>query len=148
VACGPLQTLLTRPELPLAHLDDAGSIFNGVIAQHDTEFHLSYVSVAGARLALSRQPAPVGAQVRVRIDARDVSLALKPPELSSITNVLAGRVMDVTEDRDPAHRLVRIDIGGQQLLARITHRSVAQLGVSAGLAVFAQIKSVALTDRL
>jgi molybdate transport system ATP-binding protein len=148
VACGPLQTLLTRPELPLAHLDEAGSIFNGVIAQHDAEFHLSYVSVAGARLALSRQSAPVGAQVRVRIDARDVSLALKPPELSSITNVLAGRVIDVTDDRDPAHRLVRIDIGGQQLLARITHRSVVQLGVSAGLAVFAQIKSVALTDRL
>ncbi|HMD59490.1 MAG TPA: molybdenum ABC transporter ATP-binding protein [Steroidobacteraceae bacterium] len=147
VACGPLQTLLTRPDLPLAHLEEAGSIFNGVIVQHEAEFHLSYVSVAGARLALSRQLAPVGTQVRVRIDARDVSLALKPPELSSITNVLAGHVIDVTDDRDPAHRLVRVDIGGQPLLARVTYRSVVQLGVAAGLAVFAQIKSVALTDR-
>jgi molybdate transport system ATP-binding protein len=98
-------------------------------------------------LALSRQSAPVGTRVRVRINARDVSLALKPPELSSITNVLAGYVIDVSDDRDPAHRLVRIDIGGQPLLARVTHRSVAQLAVSAGLAVYAQIKSVALTDR-
>jgi molybdate transport system ATP-binding protein len=147
VACGPLQSLLTRPELPLAHLDEAGSIFDGVIVQHEAEFHLSYVNVADARLALSRQAAPVGTRVRVRINARDVSLALKPPELSSIANVLAGHVIDVTDDRDPAHRLVRIDIGGQPLLARVTHRSVAQLAVSAGLAVYAQIKSVALTDR-
>jgi molybdate transport system ATP-binding protein len=82
--------------------------------------------------------------VRVRIEARDVSVALQPPQQSSITNVLAGRVLDLTADRDPAQRLIRIDVGGKALLARITQRSVHQLGIVPGTALYAQVKSVAL----
>jgi molybdate transport system ATP-binding protein len=145
-AFGPIHDLLTRPELPLAHLESAGSIFEGVIEQHDVRYHLSYVAVAGARLAISLRDAPLGQRVRVRIDARDVSLALKPPQHSSITNILPGRVMDVTDDRDPAQRLVRIEVGGRPLLARITWRSVAQLAIAPGMALYAQVKSVALMD--
>ena len=102
--------MLTRPDLPLAHLEEAGSIFDGVIAEHDARYHLSYVGIAAGRLAISLRAAPVGQAVRVRIDARDVSLALEPPQHTSITNILPGRVMDVTDDRDPAQRLVRIDV--------------------------------------
>ncbi|MFI4869013.1 MAG: molybdenum ABC transporter ATP-binding protein [Steroidobacterales bacterium] len=143
-AFGPIQELLTRPELSLAHLEEAGSVFDGVIAEHDPRYHLSYVATPAGRLAISLRAVPVGRRVRVRIDARDVSLALKPPELSSISNVLAGRVIDVTDDRDPAQRLVRIDVGGRPLLARITQRSAVQLAIAPGVALYAQVKSVAL----
>ncbi|HEY3729678.1 MAG TPA: molybdenum ABC transporter ATP-binding protein [Steroidobacteraceae bacterium] len=145
-AVGPVHELLTRPDLPLAHLDSAGSIFQGVIVEHDPRYHLSYLDIPGGRVAISRQAGGLGQPVRVRIDARDVSLALKPPELSSITNVLAGTVLDVTADRDPAQCLVRIAIGDRPLLARITQRSVAQLQIAPGLRLYAQIKSVALMD--
>jgi molybdate transport system ATP-binding protein len=145
-AVGPIHELLTRPDLPLAHLEEAGSVFEGVIVEHDPHYHLSYVGISGGRLAISLRAEPVGRRVRVRIDARDVSLALKPPELSSITNILPGRVIDVTNDRDPAQRLVRIDVGGRSLLARVTHRSVAQLALASGVALYAQVKSVALMD--
>ena len=143
-AQGPLHELLTRPDLPLAHLEEAGSIFEGSISEHDEHYRLSYVDIPGGRVAISRRPAPIGQPVRVRIDARDVSLALKPPEQSSITNILPGRVMDVSLDRDAAQRLVRIDVGGRPLLARITLRSVDKLGIAPGAAVYAQIKTVAL----
>ena len=145
-AFGSIHDLLTRPDLPLAHLEEAGSIFEGVIAEHDAQYHLSYVGIPAGRLAISLRAVPVGQRVRVRIDARDVSLALKPPELSSITNILPGRVIDVTDDRDPAQRLVRIDVGGRPLLARVTQRSVAQLAIAPGIALYAQVKSVALMD--
>jgi molybdate transport system ATP-binding protein len=145
-AAGPIHELLTRPDLPLAHLEEAGSIFEGVIAQHDEQYHLSYVAIAGGKLAISRRDAPVGQRVRVRIDARDVSLALTAAERSSITNILPARVIDVTDDRDPAQRLVRVDVGGCPLLARITLRSVAQLAIAPGVQLYAQVKSVALMD--
>jgi molybdate transport system ATP-binding protein len=145
-AVGPTHELLTRPDLPLIHLDQAGSILDGVIAQHDTQFHLSYVDVPGGRLALSLKTAPIGKAVRVRVEARDVSLAVRPPQQSSITNILPGRVLDITADRDPAQRLVRIDVGGKVLLARITQRSVSQLAIEPGLPLYAQIKSVALMN--
>ena len=145
-AFGPIHELLTRPDLPLAHLEAAGSIFEGVIDEHDAHYHLSYVAIAGGRLAISLRAARLGQRVRVRIDARDVSLALKPPRHSSITNILPGRVIDVTEDRDPAQRLVRLDVGGHPLLARITGRSLAQLAIVPGTALYAQVKNVALMN--
>jgi molybdate transport system ATP-binding protein len=37
-----------------------------------------------------------------------------------------------------------MDVGGTPLLARITRRSRDRLGIAAGLAVWAQIKAVAL----
>jgi len=146
VAFGPVQELLTRPDLPLAHLEQAGSVLEGVIAQHDEQFHLSYVEVPGGRLAISLRSAPIGKTVRVRIEARDVSLALQPPQRSSISNVLPARVVDVTVDRDPAQRLIRLQVGDKPLLARITLRSVQQLSIAPGLQLYVQIKSVALME--
>jgi len=145
-AFGPVHELLTRPDLPLAHLEAAGSIFEGVIDEHDARHHLSYIAVPSGRLAISLRAAALGQRVRVRIDARDVSLALEPPRHSSITNILPGHVIDVSDDRDPAQRLVRIDVGGRPLLARITGRSVMQLAIVPGMPLYAQVKSVALMD--
>jgi molybdate transport system ATP-binding protein len=146
VAFGSIHDMLTRPELPLAHLDQAGSVFEGVIAQHDSQFHLSYVDVQGGRLAISLKPVPIGRKVRVVVEARDVSLALSPPQQTSITNILPAQVLDVSDDRDPAQKLVRIQVGGKPLIARITARSVQQLQITPGIALYAQIKSVALMD--
>jgi molybdopterin-binding protein len=83
---------------------------------------------------------------RVRIDARDVSLALTPPRLTSITNILPAKVLDLSGDRDPAQVLVRLEVGAHPLLARITRRSAAQLGIAPGTMLYAQIKSVALME--
>ena len=145
-ACGPTHEIATRADLPLAHLEAAGSILDGEIVEHDAQLHLTYVAIPGGRLVLSRRSAPLGRHVRVRIDARDVSLALRPPELSSILNVLAGRVLDVSADRDPSQRLVRVEVGSRVLLSRVTLRSVQQLGITPGLVLYAQVKSVALVD--
>jgi molybdate transport system ATP-binding protein len=146
IANGPLNELLTRADLPLAHLDEAGAVVQAEVVQHDPEFHLTFVEVAGVRFAVSLRELAVGQQVRIRILARDVSLALQPPQQSSITNVLPVRVRDVGPDRDAAQALVRLDLQGRLLLARITRRSVAMLGLQPGLELYAQVKSVALMD--
>ncbi|HEX4377478.1 MAG TPA: molybdenum ABC transporter ATP-binding protein [Steroidobacteraceae bacterium] len=141
---GPIHEVLTRTDLPVAHLEQSGSVLDGRIAQHDAQYSLSYIEVNGGRLAISQREAPIGTSVRVRIEARDVSLALKPPQQSSITNILPAQVIEVSDDRDPAQRLVKLDINGRPLLARITRRSEHQLGIAPGARVYAQIKSVAL----
>ncbi|MBS1247706.1 MAG: modC [Proteobacteria bacterium] len=146
-AVGPLNEILTRPDLPLVHLDEASAVLDARVAGHDEVYHLTEVNIPGGRLAVSHSALPVGAPTRVRIHARDVSLALQPPERSSIQNVLSANVLDVQGDRDPAQALVRLDLGeGAILLARITQRSVAHLGITPGMKVYAQVKSVALMD--
>ena len=71
---------------------------------------------------------------------------LAPPQLTSITNILPAEVLDLSSDRDPAQMLVRLDVGSQSVLARVTRLSVAQLGIAPGAQLYAQIKSVALMD--
>ena len=145
-AAGPLQQLLARSDLPLGHFEDSGCVFDAVIEEHDPSYHLTYVRIGAGRLAVSLKQAPIGHRVRVRIDARDVSLALKPPELTSIINILPAKVLAVSDDRDPAQTLVRLELATEPLLARITRRSAVQLGIAPGMLLYAQVKGVALME--
>ena len=143
-ASGPLQQLLARSDLPFGHLEDGGAVFDAVIEAHDSTFHLTYVRISAGRLALSLQSAPIGERVRVRIDARDVSLTLALPARSSILNVLPARVIELADDADRAQMLVRLEAGTEPLLARITRRSAVELALAPGMSLYAQIKGVAL----
>jgi molybdate transport system ATP-binding protein len=53
-------------------------------------------------------------------------------------------VVDLAPTDTPGHVLVKLDVAGNPLLARITRRSAERLGIRPGLVLRAQIKSVAL----
>jgi molybdate transport system ATP-binding protein len=82
--------------------------------------------------------------VRVRIQARDVSLSLIRPEQTSVLNVLPAVVTDLSDD-GPGQVLVGLRLGEHtRLLARISRLSCERLGLVPGLAVYAQVKGVAM----
>ena len=143
---GPLQTMLTDPALPLAHLEDASAIAEGQVHHHDPTFHLTYLQIPGGMLAVTLNHRAVGELARVSIRARDVSLSLSPAKDSSITNILPVIVVDINNDSDPGQRLIRLALEQTIILARVTHKSVVQLNITPGKAMFAQVKSVALMD--
>jgi molybdate transport system ATP-binding protein len=147
-AIGAAAELLVRLDLPLARDDDASALIEGEVSGHDEAYGLSEVRVGDARLSVARVARPVGARVRVRVHARDVSLTLQPPGATSILNVLPARVSEL-EAVGEAQVLVRLSVGEAQtvpLLARITRRSRDALGLNPGMAVYAQVKSVALMN--
>jgi molybdate transport system ATP-binding protein len=146
-AVGPLQEMLARSDLPLRHEEDGGSIFDAIVEEHDDRYHLSYVRIGAGRLAVARSELAVGQRLRVRIDARDVSLALKVPELTSILNILPASVVELSQGADPGQTLVRLDAAGEPLLARITRRSAAELKLAPGTTLYAQVKGVALMSQ-
>ena len=61
-------------------------------------------------------------------------------------NVLAGRVEEVVPIEDAAFE-VQLRLGEERLLARVTRRSGAALGLVPGREVFAVIKTVAIDRR-
>jgi len=144
-AAGPINELLTRLDLPLAHADESEALIDATVAAHDEEFQLTYVDFPGGRVSIARQPFPIGHPVRVRIRARDVSLTLERQEHTSILNIFPARVLDVADDT-PSQVMVRLDAAGAVLLARITRKSAAALGLERGARVYAQVKSVALFE--
>ena len=144
VAEDEINRMLTRSDLPLAHLEEACAVINGKVLKHDRDFHLTYLSVPGGTVAVSYRDLPIDHLVRVRILARDVSLALNPGEGSSITNVFPVRILAIDEMNDPAKALISLDMGGEHILANITRRSVHKLDIEKDKILYAHVKSVAL----
>ncbi len=144
VADGPLQETLARLDLPGAFADDAGVVLKTMVAAHEKADALTRLDFSGGSIYVAGRPEPLGRHLRCRIHARDVSLTLEQPTATSILNLVPATVVGVADTETPAHVLVHMDAGGTPLLARITRRSRDRLGIAAGLAVWAQIKAVAL----
>lgn len=144
VAQGPLLEVLARLDMPIPLGEEAGVVVPVTVKERDVHWHLLRVCFPGGHLWVRDGGECIGEQVRVRILARDVSLSLGAQEQSSILNRLQAQVEDIAPDADKAMVLVRLRLGGVALIARITHRSAAQLQVQPGLWVWVQIKSVAV----
>jgi molybdate transport system ATP-binding protein len=143
IASGPLNAVLGRIHLPAAFADDAGVVIESVVAEHEAD-DLTRLEFTGGRILVSQRHEPVGTRLRCRIHARDVSLALAPPHQTSILNSVSATVVDLAPTNTPGHVLVKLDVAGTPLLARITRRSAEKLAIRSGLALHAQIKAVAL----
>ncbi|MDD5036273.1 MAG: molybdenum ABC transporter ATP-binding protein [Methylococcaceae bacterium] len=144
IASGPLQETLVRLDLPGAFTEDAGVVVETIVGAHEEADALTRLDFSGGLIYVALRPESVGCRLRCRIHARDVSLTLERPAATSILNVVPATVIGTAEAEPPAHVLVHLDAGGTPLLARITRRSRDRLGITGGLAVWAQIKAVSL----
>jgi molybdate transport system ATP-binding protein len=143
-AVGPLEELTSRLDLrPLTGRYEAGAVLTTTVAGQDKMFGLTELRFAGGRLRVPHLNLPLGQTLRVRIRARDVSIALAPPENISIINIIPCIIKEISEEKSPQVDL-QLDAGGAPIWARITARSRAALGLRPGLQVHALIKSVAI----
>ena len=143
-AVGPLEELTSRLDLrPLTGRYEAGAVLTTTVAGQDKMFGLTELRFAGGRLRVPYLNLPLGLTLRVRIRARDVSIALTPPENISIINMIPCIIKEIGEEKSPQVDL-KLDAGGAPIWARITARSRAALGLEPGLQVHALIKSVAI----
>jgi molybdate transport system ATP-binding protein len=151
VAQGPLAEVLARIDLPQSLGEDAGVVLDGVVGERDASWHLARLDVDGPSCGLWARDAglAVGRRVRLRVLARDVSLTRAPQTGTSIANQLRGAVEAIADDRHPGLALVRVRVGPKgtvPLVARLTRRSAHALGLSPGMPVWAQVKTVALME--
>ncbi|MCX7626803.1 MAG: molybdenum ABC transporter ATP-binding protein [Methylophilaceae bacterium] len=144
VAQGPLVDVMARLDLPIRLGEDAGVVLDATVAEHDPAWQLMRLQFSGGSLWARRLDLPIGRRVRVRVLARDVSLATRPYPDISIQNQLAGVVDAITDDEHPGLALVRVKVGDSSLIARLTKRAAASLHIEPGITVWAQVKSVAL----
>lgn len=146
LASGPLAETLARLDLPIALGEDAGTVLQGTVAERDARWHLARVAFTGGSLWVRDHDLPLGSAVRVRVLARDVSLATRETEGSSIQNLLRCHVEAVGAGGHPSQALVRLTCGDAALLARITARAADTLALTTGMPVWAQVKSAALIE--
>lgn len=146
LASGPIGETLARLDLPMALGDDAGVVINGTVGAYDEHYQLLTLQLPASSLNMrvAHAPLAVGKALRIKVQARDVSLSLQAEEHSSILNRLPVTVTQEISADNSAHVLVRLDAAGTPLLARITRFSRDQLHLHPGQTLWAQIKAVAV----
>ena len=147
VESGPLAALMGRTDLhPLTGRHEAGALIDVRVTRHDEQWDLSELEFDAGLLRVPRVDQPVGSTLRLRLRARDVSVALQPPVQSSIRNAVAANVIDVTLGPG-AFAEVRMQSGSAVIVARITRQAADELALAPGLRVWALVKSVAVDRR-
>lgn len=143
VGQGSLLELCSRLDTRLSREEQAAAIVLGTIVGHDAEFGLTELAVEKQTLWVGHQTQAPGQRRRLRIPARDVSVCRQRPGDSSILNIIPVTLDQIEADGE-SRMLLRLALGSQFLLARITRKSATQLQLRVGDHLFAQIKSAAL----
>jgi len=142
LAQGALNEISLVPALrDIVGADAVGAVLDGVVTRVDAAGGMADLQVGGGVLNVSVRDAAVGEHVRVQLLARDIILAVEAPRGLSVRNELRGVVVVVVEDEDEA-MLVTVDVGGAQVLSRVTRSAVGSLGLRAGMAVWVLVKAV------
>ena len=138
-ASGNLVDVLSRVDVPVLSGRNAGVVLwaNPV----DQEDGLTRFDFGEGDIWAPGEFEAGGSPLRLRIAASDVSIARERPEATTILNILHATIEEV-HPVDAATALVRLGVGNQSLLARVTNRSVQRLELRPGERVFAQVKSV------
>lgn len=148
VAEGSTTAVLERLDLqPVTGHFEAGVVLVTRVVAHDPVFRLTHLDHHGQPIQMPMLDVAAGTQVRVRVRARDVALALERPTGISVRNILAGSIVQIETEPDTAFAETLVDIGGARLRARLTRAAVAELALAPGVRVYALLKSVALDRR-
>jgi molybdate transport system ATP-binding protein len=146
-AVGGVEDVMGRPDLRrMAGTFESGAVVEAKVVDQDMDDDLTTLEFSGGRLLVTGVDALIGEPVRVRIRARDVSIALTPPAGISILNVIACRIAQIGPEQGGAVDLILV-AGSTLLRSRITKRSLEQLQLRPGLDVHAMIKAVSLDRR-
>ncbi len=140
VASGSVNDVFGRLDLG-EHTDrlEAGTVLHGRIVRHDPDAGTTFVEHPAGPLLVPLVPGAPGTEIRLRVRSRDVALAVGEPGRISIRNRLTATVTGIAAGRDHAVD-VKLDVGGETLVARITQAAATALDVGIGRPVVALIK--------
>ncbi len=144
LAAGALADIATQADLPFAQRDDSGAVLHGSVAGHDADRELTRIVGGGVTFLVPLLDTPIGGRVRVRVPAREITLAGKAPEAISLHNIIPGTVRRIAREGSRRSVMVEIALPDGALLSRVTPDAVGNLGLVEGSPVLALIKSTAI----
>ncbi len=144
VASGDVFEMSSNLDIGRGDTASFAAVVAGRVESYDEKFELASVDIGETSLCVTSGRLERDTRVRIRIPASDVSISLTKPEGTSILNVINARIKAIREDASSHSVLIALSCGDAQLLARITRKSLAVLGLQPDQQVFAQIKGVAL----
>lgn len=143
VAAGTTAEVLFDPAaLRTLGLREAGAAISARIAAQESD-GLTRLDTAAGPVFVPHVEGAIGSNVRLQIAAHEVILSRERPGMISALNVLPATVTDIREGEGPGV-LVRLRIGEEAIVARITRRSCAKLAIAPGVSCHAIVKAMAV----
>jgi molybdate transport system ATP-binding protein len=120
----------------------AGSFLHAVVTGHSSDEGLTFAESRAGPLFLRATDIPVGAHIRAFVPTSEVVLATSLPDGISTLNRLKGRVEEIGDAGSVI--MVSIDCNGDRVLAEITRRSAANLGLVQDMPINLLFKTVSI----
>jgi molybdate transport system ATP-binding protein len=142
-ATGPAKEILRRESVEASDWSfEATSILDVQVRRQLPELKLTEVS-HGAQVLLvpAMGDTRPGDDARLAVRAGDVVVATDEPAGLSVRNVLRGVVASINALPDSAFASVSIDVEGTALQATLTVHAARELGLEAGMPVYALLKT-------
>ena len=145
ISVGPTETVANQTEARIVlGKNDPSTIISGTTTDHDTVFGLVSLETKAGLIRIPDPALPPGATLKMRLNARDISIALSRPPDISVLNVFPGVIENIVRV-DTSSVDVRIRVVTQiSVEARITALACQNLDLDVGMSVFALIKSVSI----
>lgn len=142
---GPLSDVLSDPHAA-ARLGprQAGAVVEAEVGAYDPRDDLTALRVGEGTLWLPGRVGAPGETRRLRIPAHDVTLMLTPPQGLSALSHLPVTITDLAPGHGPGVA-VGLASGEARLIARITKRSLREMGLAPGMRLHALLKATALS---
>ncbi|MEG3755176.1 molybdenum ABC transporter ATP-binding protein [Psychromonas arctica] len=144
-ASGEPQQLFLNSDLSLIKFAHQGLILSVDVKSYDPEEALIKACLDSQNLYISAETPPLVEKIQVKINSRDVIVALQPIEESSLLNCLSAKVVGFDIDSQKAVVLT-LQFETQSLYAYITLRSFNKLQLAVGSEVFAHVKTMSIVN--
>ncbi len=138
---GHLHDALVSPESPLATVDRAAAVLEGVVSKQEKNFDISTVHTVNGNQFQIPGLITIGKRVRLIVYASDVSVAKNKATESSILNIVEGNVSAVL-DQSGGRVLLQINCNQDIVLSLVSIKSFQRLALSVNSKVFIQVKAV------
>lgn len=148
IANGPLQEVWDSEQMrPWLDAKEQSSLLDVTVAETHDKYPMTRLALSNdTSLWVNNLSPEPGTKLKVRIHANHVSLCRHSPKQTSIRNIIPVRVCEVFESVCGENVQIKLAIAGNYLWANITPWARDDLQIVVGLSLFAQIKSVSLTE--
>ena len=125
--------------------DGLGTILDARVVSHDETENLTELEGDGFRLFVQRLTQQPGARVRLRLRARDVTIATETPHGLSVQNIIEGKIEALHQSgKGQVDVKIATSAGSTCLHALVTSRAARLLGLRTGMPVWGLVKTVAI----
>lgn len=136
--------LWNKEELQKSICDESFTLLFAEVVEIDDDYHLAKIKIDHQRFYIADNQFKVEQKIRLKVEAKDISITLTLPENSSILNIVACKITDIICIPETGQSRVFLQFNNTQLEALISDYSKNKLNLQIEQPVFAQIKAVSL----